>query len=181
MWRGNEICVPYSKCLCNKFNGWPSLFLCWSSNFGSDADGTPIQNIEVRMALGRMTGQIWVKKSDALLRIPRSRMHALLNHWPFVYITLFTVSVMYRHLESERNWVGWARFFCAFSTTVADEPVSAWIVWFKTHWGRDKLAAIFRTTLWNAFSWMKIYTLRLIFHWSLFLRFQLTIFQHWFR
>ena len=50
-----------------------------------------------------------------------------------------------------------------------------------THWGRDKMAAIFRTTFSNAFSWMKIYEFRLRFHWNLFLRVQLTIFQHWFR
>ena len=50
-----------------------------------------------------------------------------------------------------------------------------------THWGRDKMAAIFQTTFWNAFSWMIMHEFRLIFDWSLFLRFQLTIFQHWFR
>ena len=33
----------------------------------------------------------------------------------------------------------------------------------------------------NAFSWMKIDQFWLIFHWSLFLRVELTIFQHWFR
>ena len=33
----------------------------------------------------------------------------------------------------------------------------------------------------NAFSWMKIYEFWLKFHWSLFLRFQLTIYHHWFR
>ena len=33
----------------------------------------------------------------------------------------------------------------------------------------------------NTFSWMKMYEFRLKFHWSLFLRFQLTICQHWFR
>ena len=33
----------------------------------------------------------------------------------------------------------------------------------------------------NAFSWMKMYEFRLMFHWSLFIRVQLTIFQHWFR
>ena len=43
------------------------------------------------------------------------------------------------------------------------------------------MAAIFQTTLSNAFSWMKILEFRLQFHWSLFLRFQLTIIQHWFR
>ena len=50
-----------------------------------------------------------------------------------------------------------------------------------THWGRDKMAAIFQTTFSNAFSWMKIYEFWLRFHWSVFLRIQLTIFQHWFR
>ena len=50
-----------------------------------------------------------------------------------------------------------------------------------THWGRDKMAAISQTTFSNVFSWMKMYELRLKFHWSLFLRVQLTILQHWFR
>ena len=50
-----------------------------------------------------------------------------------------------------------------------------------TQWGRDKMAAIFQRTFSNAFSWMKIYKFKLRFHWSLFPRVQLTIFQHWFR
>ena len=50
-----------------------------------------------------------------------------------------------------------------------------------THWGRDKMAAISQTTLSNSFSWMKMLEFRLKFHWSLFPRVQLTIFQHWFR
>ena len=50
-----------------------------------------------------------------------------------------------------------------------------------THWGRDKMAAVSQTMFSNAFSWMKIYEFCLKFHWSLFRRFQLTIFQHWFR
>ena len=33
----------------------------------------------------------------------------------------------------------------------------------------------------NTFSWMKMYKFYLRFHWSLFLRFELTIFQHQFR
>ena len=37
-----------------------------------------------------------------------------------------------------------------------------------THCGRDKMAAIFQTTFSNAFSWMKMFKLRLRFHWSLF-------------
>ena len=50
-----------------------------------------------------------------------------------------------------------------------------------THWGRDKMAAISQTTFSNAFSSIKMFEFRLQFHWSLFLRVQLTIFQHWFR
>ena len=50
-----------------------------------------------------------------------------------------------------------------------------------THWGRDKMAAIFQTTFSNVFSWIKMYELRLTFHLSLFLEVQLTRFQHWFR
>ena len=50
-----------------------------------------------------------------------------------------------------------------------------------THWGRDKMAAIFQTAVSNGFSWMKMYELWLKFHRSLFPRAQLTIFQHWIR
>ena len=50
-----------------------------------------------------------------------------------------------------------------------------------THWGRDKMAAIFQTTFSNAFSWMKIHEFPLRFHWNLFPRVQLTKFQHWVR
>ena len=51
-----------------------------------------------------------------------------------------------------------------------------------THWSRDKMATIFQTTFSNAFSWMKVFEFQFrTFHWSLFPRVQLTIFQHWFR
>ena len=50
-----------------------------------------------------------------------------------------------------------------------------------THWGRDKMAAISQTTLSNTFSWMKMLEFRLRFHWSLYIRVQLTIYEHWFR
>ena len=50
-----------------------------------------------------------------------------------------------------------------------------------THWSRDKMAAILQTTHSNAFSWMKMLQFCLRFYWNLFLRVQLTIFEHWFR
>ena len=46
-----------------------------------------------------------------------------------------------------------------------------------TYWDRNKMSAIFQTTFWNAFSWMKMYEFRLRFLWSLFLRVQSTISQ----
>ena len=49
-----------------------------------------------------------------------------------------------------------------------------------THWNRHKMTAIFQTTFSNAFSWMKTCEFRLKCHWSLFLRVQLTLFQHCF-
>ena len=51
----------------------------------------------------------------------------------------------------------------------------------STHWGRDKMAVILQTIFSNAFSWMEICELRVRFHWSLVLRLELVIFQHWFR
>ena len=44
-----------------------------------------------------------------------------------------------------------------------------------THWGQDKMDAISQTTFSSAFSWFKMFEFRLKFHWSLFVRVQLTI------
>ena len=58
---------------------------------------------------------------------------------------------------------------------------SAFQFTYLTHWGRDKMDAISQTTCSSAFSWMKMFEFRMKFHWSLFLRVQLTIIQHCFR
>ena len=50
-----------------------------------------------------------------------------------------------------------------------------------THGGRDKMNNISQTTFSNVFYSMKMFEFRFKFHWSLFPRVQLTIFQHWFR
>ena len=55
------------------------------------------------------------------------------------------------------------------------------VCFISTNWGRYKLAAIYHTTFSNAFSWLKMYKFRLRFHWNLFPRVQLTLFQHWCR
>ena len=52
---------------------------------------------------------------------------------------------------------------------------------YLTHWGRDEMDNISQTTFSNVFSSIKMLEFILKFHWSLFLRVQSTIFQHWFR
>ena len=44
-----------------------------------------------------------------------------------------------------------------------------------------QITAISQMTFSNAFSWVKMCEFRLGFHWGLFLRLELTIFQHWLR
>ena len=44
-----------------------------------------------------------------------------------------------------------------------------------------QMDAIWQTIFSSAFSWMKMFEFLLKFHWSLFLRVELTIFHHWFR
>ena len=48
-----------------------------------------------------------------------------------------------------------------------------------THWGGDKMDAVFQAIFSNAIFVMKRYELRLRFHWSLSLKVQSTVFQHW--
>ena len=50
-----------------------------------------------------------------------------------------------------------------------------------THCGRDKIDTMLQTPFSNAIFWMKMFELRLKFHWIMFLKVQLTIFQHLFR
>ena len=52
---------------------------------------------------------------------------------------------------------------------------------YLTHLPLDKMAAISQATFSDAFLWMKSFVYWLKFHWSLFLGFELPIFQHWFR
>ena len=66
------------------------------------------------------------------------------------------------------------------STALADQ-VGAIVSFINlTHLPLDKMAAISQTTFSNAFSWMKMLEFPFKFHWSLFLRVQLTISEHWF-
>ena len=50
-----------------------------------------------------------------------------------------------------------------------------------SHWGWDKMADMFTDGIFKCIFLIKNIWILIKFHWSLFLRFQLTIFQHWFR
>ena len=54
-------------------------------------------------------------------------------------------------------------------------------IWTLTHLPLNKMATISQMIFSDAFWWMKNFVFWLKFHWSLFLRVQLTINQHWFR
>ena len=71
-------------------------------------------------------------------------------------------------LTVRQRWMRWKRH----CLTPSKEFISQHLL---THWGRGKMTPIFQTAFSNAFSWMKMYSFRLIFHWSLFPRVQLTI------
>ena len=68
-----------------------------------------------------------------------------------------------------------AKHYGGFKSTCVDGHTTL------THWDRDSMTAFSQTTFSHAFSWMKKYEFQLTFHWSLFLRVKLTIFQCWFR
>ena len=60
-------------------------------------------------------------------------------------------------------------------------PKNAQIEASGDHFPRDKMDAVSQTIFSEAFSWIKRFVFWLKSHWSLFLRVQLTIIQHWFK
>ena len=91
------------------------------------------------------------------------------------------------------SWVGcslatlhWVSVMSASMASTLFRILKAWVSTDRyyielPHLPLDKMAAIWQTIFSNAFLWMKKYEYGLKCHWSLFLRVQLTIFQHWFR
>ena len=135
-------------------------------------------------------------------------MTPLLAHWSYVFLALThrhdEMPYISSVTEYYRSSAAKMEHKTTFDLTWAIHPISCHYWWpmefvfstlntgnatrfhkiskaILTHWGRDKMAVVSQTTLSNAFSWMKMLEFRWRFHWSLFLRVQLTIFQHWFR
>ena len=109
---------------------------------------------------GEFTGDRWIPRTNGQWRGKMFPFDDVIMLW---YSPLFAL-VWDRFCSCSGEW------FAVAGSVEAIYP-----------WGRDKMAAISQTTFSNAFSRMKMYEFRLIFHWSLFLSFGLTIFYHWFR
>ena len=75
------------------------------------------------------------------------------SHWS--QIILFVFIAITFHISQWYRTCSWYEFSKGFNLT---------------HSGRDKMAGISQMTVWNVFSWMKMYQFRLRFYWSCFQR-----------
>ena len=107
---------------------------------------------------------------------PYSTMHHFVTEM-FIYVNIFVAKWCIVECFPNALWELWDGYAGNIRVTVA--AICCYNL--LTHWGRDKMAAIFQTTFSTGFPWMNIYDFRLKFHWNLFLGVQLTTFQHWFR
>ena len=136
-------------------------------------------------ALGNDKANIMVVFSDIAVRRRKRFKHFFSrmatntyykSHYLLLYVPTPTIShACFQTLNNESLLI-WS-----MAWNPSTKPTMTKTFGTTTHWGRDKMAAIFQTTLSNAFAWMKMYILRLRFHWSLFTRVQLTSIQHCFR
>ena len=132
------------------------------------------------ISLAILNGVIWCEATALNHRLPRT------HHWKYISFcsqgagsTLVQVMACWQTVPSHyRNQCGHGEVLSATPQIPLSQDMCMNIL---THWGRDKMDAISQTTFSSAFSWMKMFEFRLNFHWNLFLRVQLTIFQHWFR
>ena len=121
-------------------------------------------------------------------------LHRKLSKWQLSVQSMIKISSKWQHFRfselrrtagGSAHWVVWLWLSFKkihFKTLSAKwQPFCFGLYMLTTHWGRDKMDAIFQMTFSNAFYWMKMFKFWLRFHWSLFPRVQLTIFQHWFR
>ena len=133
-----------------------------------------------------------------------SNGYNLLRNEKYLVLLLMILSIFHSQAEYTQG-ITELRFYCFMSYTVFFRDYSQSMCFFiyhfyiyiylwsghsqyihilqdyLTHRGRDKMDTISQTTFSTAISWMKMFEFRLKFHWSLFPRIQLTIFQHWFR
>ena len=119
----------------------------------------------------KISFQDLTKRQGMSLVVSVTHVSVICSFWvtPFLTIWYTILYTLTRYLMgSVVTWASWR---------LKSPATRLWL----THWGRDKMDVISQTTLSNAFSWMTMVEFRLRFHWSLFIRVQLTIIHHWFR
>ena len=153
----------YLQCICNEYIAvlyWDSLNptpLQHSSQIDSPCGSEqPVRFPQISHSVAE-----WRHSQFHLCKVCRQTHLTAIAQWPDqtgVTDKLLNTSAGYR-VQAARKHIN-----CMILTYIC-------IILALTHWGLDK---------WLLFSWMKMYEFRLKFHWSLFLRVQLTITQHWF-
>ena len=137
----------------------------------SGADQIKHQSSASLALWGEFTGDRWIPPQRA--SNAESFFNLMTSSWVWLY-----QHVLYMWLSTRKQNVETAYQFYQGRKESRDILPH----WYNlTHWGRDKMDATSQTTLSIAFSWMNMLEFRLNFHWSLFLRVQLTISQHWLR
>ena len=95
--------------------------------------------------------QVFVEPTILFRRILTNKKYGLCFIWSVCYDIIIFRNAISPNLAPSK-------------TTLYDITISTYSL---THWGRDKMAAIFQTTFWNGFSLLvKMYTFQLRFHWS---------------
>ena len=99
------------------------------------------------------------------------------HQWNF-FVLFFVRKFKFCFMSSYEEWnnIGFMDIWLPRSNRLTVNPTIAYL----THLRLDKIVPISRTTS-NAFSLMKRFGFGFGFRWSLFLKVQLTIIQHWFR
>ena len=78
--------------------------------------------------------------------------------------------------QTSRGYMGWN----IHKSRLLTKPCTYSLRFNTSTLGQNCHAAISQATFSTACSWKQMYEFRLRFHWSLFWRFELTIFEHWF-
>ena len=134
------------------------------------------QNITIRQTGNVSNGKPWANT----ILIANLAMHFLKLLVLFIIMNCFSDETTPVNVADE-IFLNLMRFDEILWNTSSNSDVCPCLTTRLTHWGQDKMDAISWMTFSNAFSWMTVHEFWLQFHWNLFLRVQLTIFQCWFR
>ena len=166
---GRGICRSFPECLCiigNIEKCFDTFNYKWAI---LDVMSSLKQTINLHV---KVTNDTWIDRS-------------LSHHRELMPLGILQLKVKYISMSSFLSWYpsSMQTFQKANISTmpILNVYVPYFLVRLLKHWGRDEMNNTSQTTFSNVFSSMKMFEFRLKFQWSVFLRVQLTTFQHWFR